>query len=369
MYVPVVWSLVVVGVVVVAGRCFFQAGIGEGTVPVPSAAGSAERRSLALLGLSTRAIPDLTTPWMIWSVAAAFTVAVSVGLFGWGVGQVVSLTRAGTRPDYGRHVLSLAACAAVLAFAVFRSLYGAAASIGPASADFSVPGVGRNMMWVLALGVIAAVPWITLTWMLHAKCRLLGPDDGSRAVPPKDGTARSSRTGGPEETTRTGPNMGKEPEGVCGENLALPIGRLNDLWHRIRFCVTSFLMLAIAAIVTTGALRGVYLAEHEGSHARALAFPAENVLALGAALTGVVVAVAAPLVHAWYSTARRLLNAGVPVLPAGEVASTEWIERRQRLVRYLGLNTPEIRSPLNYLSLAVPLGVAVLTVVIPQLVP
>ncbi|CAM3729095.1 hypothetical protein NOGI109294_11165 [Nocardiopsis gilva] len=366
MYFPVVWSLVVIGVVVVALRYFFQVGIAEGAVP--SSGERAERQSLALLGQGTGAIPDLSTPWMTWSVAAAFMVAASIGLFGWGMRQVVSLSRVSTRPEYGRQVIPLAVCAAVLAFAVFRALYAAAESIGPASADLAVPAVGRNMMWVLVPGVAAAVPWITLTWMLHAKCRLFDPDDESMAVPPTGGTPRSGGTGRLEETARAAVEAVEKKEGVCGENLALPIGRLNDLWHRIRFCVTGLLILATAALVSTGALRSVYLAEHGGNDAKALVFPAENVLVLGAALTGVVVAVAAPLVHVWYSTARRLLNAGVPIVSANDVASNDWIERRQRLAHYLGLNTPEIRCPLNYLSLAIPLGVAVLSVLVPRLV-
>lgn len=194
---------------------------------------------------------------------------------------------------------------------------------------------------VLFIGALAVVPWLATVWLVHAASR-----DVRLQIAATASTAQA------------------DPD---GESPFLPaLRRLLDLWDAIVRSVLAFMVIIVATIVTTGALRGVFVEAFPTPPGQTDRFASVYVLLYGATFAFLLLVVTVPMVASWRVIAAQLIEATMPVPP--ELRFPEgWSDQRAILERMLHLDTPLMRSPLTALSALVPLATGALAAFVPEL--
>lgn len=274
-------------------------------------------------------------PWGVWRIAAGAVVVLSVALFV----VAVEILRSGqargliTSPRLRRRYLVMAALA-VLAFALFLIL-------APRTVP-SLPIRGQDLRTgaIQIIGLASSVPWLAIVWLAAAECNDLA--DQVLDLP-----------------------AGGLPAAGSGEmpRYRTVVEHLLDLWDLLIDCVTAFAVAVVAAIVTTGALRGAFLSAYP---AHAAQFPPADVLFYGGFFALVLSVITLPLAISWRAQARGVVERTYP-LPADGQPTEAWMSARTRLEHLLHLDVSVLRNPLTALSIFTPLITAVLAAFIPQL--
>jgi len=377
----------------------------------------------------SRSIVAKPTQWHspYWSVVALGVLALAVGLLGWrasdgtpdgdkfatsvawdtwvaGAGLAILLFTAlgvtagvilfqtfpdwGIDADSGRRAVLYTIAALLVAVGVYFLQVNVGAVAPP---DLPVAGLTIRVRAVVICGLTAGALWVAVTWLAQDQFRAMAPpseggdptleheteDDvpvrltfrvGRKPAALSVLISRSDEV----ETVAATAAVDTHDDAIPEEELAALLIRLCHLWDLIKFCVGAFALGVVAALATTGALRGAYLSYHpectdDASAGTACAndFPATNVLLYGAAFAVLLTIVAAPLVIAWRARALQFLNTACPIKE--KLPDAEWVGRRDRLKKILQLDTPILRNPLIALSIFVPLVTSTLAAFIPQL--
>jgi hypothetical protein len=195
---------------------------------------------------------------------------------------------------------------------------------------------------VLIVGAIAVMPWLATVWLVHSASR--------------DVRLQIEATAAAAVET-----------GTDGESPLLPaFRRLLALWDAIVRCVLAFLVAVAATIVTTGALRGVFVEAFPVTADQPDRFPSVYVLLYGATFAFLLLILTVPMLANWRAKAAQLVEATMPV-PAGLRFEEGWGDQRILLERLLHLDASLMRSPLTALSALVPLATSALAAFIPEL--
>lgn len=187
---------------------------------------------------------------------------------------------------------------------------------------------------LLALGVLAAGPWIVLVWASHSLLSRYRAEIPALTSPATTGSAVA----------------------VLDDMMA----RLLDIRGDIAAAVGRLLVLVLGAILLSGALHAA-LVPAQMSEAE---FPSSAVLVYGAFFTLALSLVVLPLLWSWRRTATMLLD---HVYPRSVAASADDAAARDRMFAVLDLGGSLFRSPVALSSLAAPLVTSFLAVFIPQL--
>ena len=275
--------------------------------------------------------------WLTWRAVAA--VAIVVFLFGLaaGVYSLIEARRSGLVPVSGRRLAIYLILPTALVIAVATMIIMG----GGRNPDIPVPMLARRTRAVLFTGLVAAVPWVALSWLCQDRCR-------------------------PYRLRPWGRDTG-----------ILGFGELTRLWQRIVACLGAFAVAVAAGVLTAGALRFAFLAARpqcapgyeppaDTVPAGCVSdFPAINVLLYGAAFAVVGLAIAVPLIASWRSAASEWVDDQRPSdVPEHDET---WTKEKDRLTVLLHLDTPVLRNPLTLLSVFTPLITSVLAAFLPQL--
>jgi hypothetical protein len=238
--------------------------------------------------------------------------------------------------------------AVLVAFAVlFAAIAATAVSIGAGAVaeqrqQLPIAHVGARTSVLVAIGAIALVPWLAVVWLVHATCRDLNLQ-----------IETISASGMPDAPDSPSPYH-------------LPLCRLLALWDVIVRCVLVFSAAVVAAIVTTGAMRGVSIEAFPTGPDQPDPFPSVYVLLYGAAFAFLLLLVTVPMVASWRSKAAKIIDATAPI-PDSLKIDAEWDDRRKRLEALLHLDASLLRSPLTALSALTPLVTSALAAFLPEL--
>ena len=237
-----------------------------------------------------------------------------------------------------------------------------------ASPDLPVRALGLRTLAVLLAGLLASVPWLALVWLAHAECedlsvavsRLPGKD-----IPESTGAAGDAPPTALAASATPVANVAGSADGVSEEDAGYGavVGRLLDVWQLMTTCVGAFALGVVAAILSSGALRAAFVAEHPR---RAGEFPPSNVLLYGAFFAVILTVITLPLAFSWRTRARQLVQRAYPLPPDGRPTEA-WVAARGRLEKLLHLDVSLLRNPLTALSIFTPLITAALAAFIPQL--
>ncbi len=259
-----------------------------------------------------------TREWFVWRFAASLGVGVAWLMALRAAPELrPAARRAGTRLT-GRDQLGYALGTVLLVLGIFLFLY----NTGQTERTWQIPHMqGRLAGVVLAVGV-TGVPWVYL---------LL--------------------------TTSAGLGRWEPRHRLSG---------LLETWDVLMGCLTVFAVLVVISLVPTGALRALWLAQHEDTDRLAGQFPASDVLLYGVFFTVVLAAIALPVVAAWRAEARRLVSDAYPVTTVEDLTD-EWEKGRKRLEEVLHLDKGILRNPLTAFTVFTPLLTSVLAGFVPGL--
>ena len=280
-------------------------------------------------------------PWTIWRTIAGAALAVFVVL-------TVQALRILQRPnEWGifrapgrrRRYLVLAAigAGAVVWFRVRHPVGGL---------ELPVQGLGWRTRTVLIAGMVASVPWLTIVWLAHAECH-----DLEKEIP--------RGTNGHLENNYMAAMQDEPGE---SEHLRSAVERLEQLWQLLLFSVGAFTFGVVAAVASSGALRGAFVAAYPE---RADEFPPANVLMYGLLFALGLSIIAVPMAVQWRNRAQQLVEHACPLPPDGK-PTAEWVEARQRIEQLLHLDISILRNPLTILSVFAPLLISALAAFLPQ---
>jgi hypothetical protein len=152
-----------------------------------------------------------------------------------------------------------------------------------------VRGLDVRTVALLGVGVLEAVPWLSLAWLVHAECRTI--------------------------RTLTGLDTADARHAA--------VLRLGRLWKRAVSCVTAFAVAVIGAMATTGVMRAVFLHAYPD---RKSEFPPGYVLLYGFPFLMAVLIISAPLIAAWRSAGTHVLDHAVPIPDTLDLTDT-WCSR------------------------------------------
>ena len=288
-----------------------------------------------------------SVPWLVWRVVGALAALVFVVLLLHGMRVLLDHIRRKPRCGWKRVCRWRSGCeqkpwcggwlwfALLVGLSVGVLLLSgwlvvlASGTVGKGRLVLPVHDLDRRTQGLLLVGVIAAVPWLSLAWVIHGECRTIRMWAGVK-------------------TTRAHHDA---------------VVRLGRLWKRIVACVTAFTVAVIGAMATTGVMRAVFL------HAfpdRKSEFPAGYVLLYGFPFLIAVLNISVPLVAAWRSAAMRVLEHAVPI-PDDLDLTDGWTNQRDRMTALLRLDVSLVRSPLTVLSTVTPLVFTLLAAFLPDL--
>jgi hypothetical protein len=219
---------------------------------------------------------------------------------------------------------------AVLALVVLRL-------IGHGGPDVPVHGWRVLTLVLLALGALAACPWVIVVWSMH--------DDLTSA---RDTVDRMPRL--------------REPGAAPPEHVHQVDARIAELIAQrgvITLAVTRLLVLVLAAMVLSGTLRAALVARFPAGDP----LPAVDVLLYGAFFAVVLGLAVIPLLRSWRATVLDLVD---HVFPASVASTADAEAARTRLVARLGLDGSLFRSPIALSSVLAPLVTSLLAVYLPQ---
>jgi hypothetical protein len=281
--------------------------------------------------------------WTVWRSVGSAALVVFMVLMAQAFRVLYDPARWGIEASAGRrrrYLVSAAIGIAVLA--VNRLFY---AGVGP---DLPVRHLGFRTDVVLLVGLAASIPWLTIVWLANAECH-----DLANAVPKRgshhemsDYTAALHDT--PGEAGQT-------------EHFRRAVERLLLLWRLLLTCVSAFTIGVVAAVATSGALRGAFVAAHPD---RKNEFPPANVLLNGGFFALALSIITVPLALSWRARAQQLVEHACPLPPDGK-PSEEWVEEHARLEHLLHLDVSILRNPLTALSVFTPLLISALAAFLP----
>lgn len=208
---------------------------------------------------------------------------------------------------------------------------------GKGGPDVPVQGWAPLARSLLGLGALAAGPWVILVWMTHDKMTRTRKDIVSL---PSFG-------------------HGSVSPGPVADTLDEQLGALIEDRRTIYTAVTRLIVLVLAALFMSGALRAALITWQPSSDV----LPASAVLLYGAFFAGVLGLAVIPLLRAWRNTAKVFIDR---VVPPSVATTAEADSARARLVSLLDLNGSLFRSPIALSSVLAPVATSLLAVFIPK---
>ena len=258
-----------------------------------------------------------TRQWFVWRVVAALGIALAYVMAYRAVWTSLNL------PLVMRKALSVPLVIGYFSAAV--ALVGGAFAfllLSISGREWPIPAMNARLVGVaLAVG-LTAVPWIYITLVAH------------------------------RSLVRWPPSK--------------PIGEVLELWDILMSCVTGFAVLVVVALVPTGALRSVWLAQDPLTEALEAQFPASDVLLYGAFFAVIISALMVPVLASWRHKGREIVSRTHPLRNTGDLTE-EWQSARSRLEAVLHLDVGILRNPLTAFALFTPLITSVLAGFIPEL--
>jgi hypothetical protein len=280
-------------------------------------------------------------PWGIWRAIAGATLAVFVILAVQAIRILQRPEEWGMFPAPTRRTRYLAwATASATAVATGRLLFPGA------SPDLPVQDLPLRTGGVLLAGMIAGIPWLTIVWLAHAECH-----DLEKKLPRRnDGHLANDYAAAMQDAP--GDSV----------HFRFAVERLLQLWQLLLVCVGAFTIGVVAAVATSGALRGAFVAAHPD---RAGEFPPSNVLLYGGMFALGLSIIAVPMAVQWRNRAQQLVDHACPLPPDGK-PTEEWMDERHRIEHLLHLDISIVRNPLTVLSVFAPLLISALAAFLPQ---
>jgi hypothetical protein len=257
----------------------------------------------------------------VWIAVAAFSAALWLILF---IRGCRLLTRLDPKGDLAIDILLyvLFAVAIVLALWVLQ---------GRALAVPIVRWAWRTRA-LLALAGLAAAPWMMAVWRIHKSLHQLGP------------RMEAVRTASADTSAETKSLM----------------QQLSATWEDIQHVILALSLVVTPAVLTTGALRLALVPDYVSSKE----FPKLSVMLYGLFFAVFVAAAVLPMVLAYRSRARELVDYLEPV-PAGGKPTSDFTASRERLEGLLHLDIGYLQSPITVLSILAPFVTAAVTALIP----
>ncbi|MFC7244949.1 hypothetical protein ACFQO7_20945 [Catellatospora aurea] len=281
-----------------------------------------------------------STSWLLWRAVGAASLLLFIVVGSRGVAQLRQ-SRHESDPAGRRRITVFTWLAllfvAVTATAVTLGARAVAAHREPVPIGY----VSVRTSGLVAIGALVLVPWLAQVWLVHARIRDLGREIGQAAAEPT--------------TAQAGPSP-----------LHAPLQQLLALWEVITRCALAFALTVIAAIVTTGAMRGVTLEAFPPPKDGPDPFPSSYVLLYGAAFAFLLLLVTVPMLAAWRARAALAVDTIVPI-PDTLVFDPAWDDQRKRWEGLLQLDVSLLRSPLTALSVFAPLATSALAAFLPEL--
>ncbi len=270
--------------------------------------------------------------WAIWCVLAAGSVLAFAGLLAKGVELVWEhRTLSAAR---GWRLAGLIALAALIAVAVWLTLL--VAGGWRLAEQLPINQLHVRTTVILSIGMLAALPWLVLVWLVHAECRQIGA--AARAAAAAERPADDHPLYDATE-------------------------RLLALWDLLVRCVLAFLVFVVAAVATSGALRALFV---EALPARADEFPASAVVLYGMVFALVLLTISIPMIASWRAKASYIADRVVPV-PTDLLVTDDWLQQRARTATLLHLDVPLFRSPLTLLAALTPIVTSLVATFLPEL--
>lgn len=281
-----------------------------------------------------------SVPWTVWRAIAGAALVVFVLLTAQAIRILQHPDRWGFFPPPGRRRRYLwCASVAAVAVAAYRLIF---AGSGP---DLPVQGLQVRTGGVLVAALLAAIPWLTIVWLAHAECRDLDKITPQPAAAPGNEYADAM-----------------EDEAGSSELYGPAVRQLEGLWQLLLVCATAFTLGIVAAVASSGALRGAFVSAHPQ---RADEFPPSNVLLYGGMFAIGLAVIAVPMGVAWRNRAQQLVEHACP-LPLNGRPTEQWAAERHRIEHLLHLDTPVVRNPLTMVGVLAPLAVSVLAAFLPE---
>ncbi|KRE21551.1 hypothetical protein ASG80_13090 [Agromyces sp. Soil535] len=274
----------------------------------------------------------------LWAAVAAISLVIWMLTFIAGVGTRSRLPDEWRRPRrwWYRSILTytaLAVAASALLTLITREL------APPPTNSMFVAVIGVLM----ALGWVAAAPWIMLVWATHEEIWAMGGKIASIAPP------RALDDDGASEE-------------IDSPDLGSAIDVMDAIWRCIEDSSLALGLLLSTLVLNTGALRMARL----DAGLEPEAFPPYYVLGYGVFFALVAAAIIVPLVLEWRVQATALVRRALTTSRSG-VPSESQVAAEGRLVKRLGLDARLLRSPITALSLLAPFATAFVTALVPSI--
>lgn len=272
------------------------------------------------LGEGTSAGTPPPDEWLIWKATASLGIATAAVLAFYGQQRV--------RQEKDSQRLSGIALAGYLAagLVVLAGVLGSIEAVAVSHWEWPINSMGWRLTAVTWAIGIAGIPWITLVWLALARLRLpLAKDQ-------------------------------KE------------LSALQKTWDLLTSCVFAFMTFVVIAIVTTGALRALWVEylSSEDSPAPEGDFPESYVLLYGLYFSVLMAAVTVPLVLAYRKRVKEVVDSRYP-LPEDARISQDWLDSRTRLEGVLHYSVTIIRTPIAIFAVFTPLITSALATLVPAL--
>ena len=192
---------------------------------------------------------------------------------------------------------------------------------------------------LLALGFLAAGPWVITVWMAHA--RLADVHDKAGKVRPVAAQEASD-------------------EPAARDDLDGMLHDLLELRGDLKTAVLRLLVVVMGAVLTSGALHGALVPDYVSEKA----FPASSIVLYGAFFAVMLSLAVIPLMTAWRRAASTLVDQAYPLSVS---ATPDTVEARARLASTLDTDGSLFQSPVALSTILAPLVTSALAVFIPQL--
>ena len=234
---------------------------------------------------------------------------------------------------------------------------------GRGGPQIGLPGWDLVTLVLLVYGALAAYPEVVRVWALHEA--LNARRHRIEALPPP------ARTGGDRDPAWPDRSVGiKFADWKVGGDVGARDDRVTELDEHMRLLLfaraqivrvlTRLMILVVAAVILSGALRAAVVPDH----VPASDFPAEGVLVYGAFFTGVLAVVVVPLMVSWRRTALLLAER---VHPRRFDCTAEDLAARDRMLAMLNVNGSIFTFPVTFTALLAPLLTSLVSLWVPQL--
>ncbi|MFD9946598.1 hypothetical protein ACFWYW_10710 [Nonomuraea sp. NPDC059023] len=279
--------------------------------------------------------------WLLWRVTASASVLLFLIVLLRGIAELRHEWNAGDTAQHAQIVVY------VLLAVVFVTIGVGAVTQASGTAFSHMPRLPVTRLDVRAgvlviVGAVAAIPWLAMVWLIHSASRDVRAEIEATAA------------------------AAVAPE-TSGESPLLPaFRRLAVLWEAIVRCALALSVLVVATILTTGALRGVYIEASPVTEGQPDWYPSVYVLLYGATFAFLLLILMVPMLAYWRTSAARLVEAAIPV-PTGLRFEEGWDGQRKHLERLLHLDVSLLGSPLTMLTALAPLVSSALAAFIPEL--